>query len=101
MAKKKPDLADSIKPAIFGGQFFDLPPGKPNTIPTEEDLLDDPAFRSYLRERFPPDGVIEPEGEDIQPKARPATDAECAHEHRLAQARRMVRLWQEWKAKQN
>jgi hypothetical protein len=60
------------------------------------DNLKDPEFLQYLRKRFP--GKIEPEQQDFDFDAHAETDAECAHQYRLAQAGRIIRLWKEWKA---
>jgi hypothetical protein len=61
--------------------------------------LNTPAFLDHLRATFP-DGKILPDDGDFVPEADPQTDAECALEYRLAQARTVTRLWQEWKAAQ-
>jgi len=70
--------------------------------PTPQNVpeLEDPAFLSYLHEKYP-DSPIKPEKEDYDPSASPRTVAEEAHEYRLAQARRLLRIHQEWKQSQN
>ena len=54
--------------------------------------LEDPAFLEYLKKRFP--GKINPDEKDYD-ASDSGTDAE---KHRKAQARRLIRLWREWKA---
>lgn len=73
-------------------------PGFPSPRNIEE--LKDPAFIAHLRERFP-EGSVEPDDQDYDLTAQPATTEERAHEYRLAQTRKVKRLYREWKAKQN
>jgi hypothetical protein len=61
--------------------------------------LRDPDFLEQLRAAFP-DGRILPDEEDFDLEINPQTDSECAEEYRLAQAKRVTRLWREWKAGQ-
>lgn len=62
--------------------------------------LEDPAFLKFLEGKSP-GGPIEPEWQDFDATANPRTEAEQAEQYRLAQARRLIRLYQEWKAGQN
>ena len=67
--------------------------GKPK-IPT----LSDPKFLDYLVKTFPK-GIV-PDKTDFDSEAWEAMEAEQAEKYRLAQARRLLRLFDEWKAKQ-
>src|SRR5262249_39929861 len=60
----------------------------------------EPAFLAYL-EAETGGKPVKPDDEDFDLKARPVTEAEQAHEYRLAQARKILRLHKEWKANQN
>jgi hypothetical protein len=62
--------------------------------------LNDPEFIKWVRHKFP-HGTIEPEDQDIDKSAKPVTDAHMANEYRLAIARRLIRLYAEWKIEQN
>jgi hypothetical protein len=44
---------------------------------------------------------IQPEKQGFQSRKKPPTEAGKAAEHRLAQAKRILRLHDEWKAMQN
>jgi hypothetical protein len=61
--------------------------------------LDDPAFVAYLESYY--QGPIEPDKQDLDPTARRRTDKECAEQWRLAQGRKLARIFHEWKALQN
>ena len=71
-------------------------------MPDPVELRDvcDPAFLEYLDHRCG-EGPIQPEAQDYDPNAVARTDAELACQYRLAQARRLKRLYAEWKAGQN
>jgi hypothetical protein len=61
--------------------------------------LADPAFQDWVKTR---DGwPVTPEKQDIDTSTPADSDAEAAHQYRLAQARKVVRLFREWKAQQN
>jgi hypothetical protein len=65
--------------------------------PTLKDLKD-PEFMEYLIAAFP-DGKILPDDRDFGHEFDLQTEAECIEEYQLAQARRVMRLWQEWKVR--
>jgi hypothetical protein len=67
--------------------------------PTSLDQLEDPEFMRWLNKRFP--GPQKPDEEDCDRSVHAATTAEKAHQYRLAQARKLMRLWGAWKAAQN
>ena len=74
---------------------------KPNDfeIPVTQAALNDPAFHAYLQVLWP-QGIIEPDEADFDFGA-PAPEAEMAHQYRMAQARKLVRLYRGWKAEQS
>ena len=59
--------------------------------------LDDPAFARWLQTRLG-GSHLHPDEQDIDPAAQPSTSAEASEFWRLAEARKLVRLYQEWKA---
>jgi hypothetical protein len=65
--------------------------------PDDIKAFENPAFAAYLRTL----GRIEPDTEDLDTTATPSTDAECAREYRLAQGRKIMRIYRDWKARQN
>ena len=60
-------------------------------------------FLDYLRVKFPPDGMIVPEPEDYRgwQAGSDSPDAEIARHYRLAQAKRMFRIYEKWRAEHN
>lgn len=64
--------------------------------PEHVEDLHDPRFLAYLKKRgrFP----IVPDAQDYEGMLSVETEAEQAHQYRLAQARKMLRLYGEWKA---
>jgi hypothetical protein len=52
--------------------------------------LEDPAFLSWL-DKMEGTEPIEPDECDIDPDARTTTPADCAHEYREAQVRKLIR----------
>jgi hypothetical protein len=67
--------------------------------PKDVTELHDPAFHAYVRQRV---GMpVTPDEEDFDWTAPAHTQAEQAHQYRLAQARKLLRLYREWKAGQN
>jgi hypothetical protein len=65
--------------------------------PTRLDL-ENPRFLDWLNVHYP--GPITPDKDDKDPKALLTSDHEEAEQYRLAQARKIMRLWREWKANQ-
>jgi len=59
--------------------------------------LSDPKFLDYLVKTFPKE--IVPDETDFDFEAWEAMEAEQAAKYQLAQARRLLRLFEEWKAK--
>jgi hypothetical protein len=64
----------------------------------ENPTLSDPKFLEYLIKTFP--NEIVPDKADFDFEARAAMELEQAEKYRLAQAQRLLRLFEEWKAKQ-
>lgn len=62
--------------------------------------LEDPAFVRHLQDSVH-GGKIEPDNEDFDPLAPCGTKEEAAAAYRVAQAKKLMRMWGEWKAKQN
>jgi hypothetical protein len=64
--------------------------------PENVEDLHDPDFLAYLKKRagFP----IKPDAQDVDWLISAETEAEQAHQYRLAQARKMLRVYGEWKA---
>jgi hypothetical protein len=60
--------------------------------------LEDPAFLQHLKQtqKTP----IVPDDQDYDHEARPVTEAERAHEYRLSQARKLMRLYRVWELRQ-
>jgi hypothetical protein len=74
--------------------------GMPNPItPENMKLLEDPEFVRYRKGRLS-DPVI-PDPEDYDHAVPANTVAEHASQYRDAQVRRIMRLYGEWKARQN
>jgi hypothetical protein len=71
--------------------------GSLSVRPADAEQLHDPAFLAYVRERFP-GGPVKPDPEDYDREAPANTHAEWAEEYRLAQARKLLRMWADWKA---
>jgi hypothetical protein len=67
--------------------------------PTSLDQLDDPEFMRWVDAHFP--GQLKPDEEDFDWSAHAVTTAERGNQYRLAQARKLMRLWGAWKALQN
>jgi hypothetical protein len=66
--------------------------------------LEDPAFLRYARNTpgvFDEKGHVIPQDQDYDLSAKPTTIQEQANQYRLACARRLIRLWREWKAQQS
>jgi hypothetical protein len=57
--------------------------------------LDDPAFLEYLKSQT--GGIIRPDPEDID-RSMATTAEQSAEHHRLAQMRKVERLYRGWKA---
>jgi hypothetical protein len=66
-------------------------------MPTDVKQLEDPAFLAWVRERFR-GGPVKPDPEDYDWKVLASTDAKRAEQHQLAQARKPMRMWADWKA---
>jgi hypothetical protein len=66
----------------------------------EEKDLEDPEFLRFVKGRFP-GGKVVPDDEDWDPDAIARTDEEAAHQYRLAQARKLMRMYAGWKASLN
>jgi len=64
--------------------------------PEDVEDLHDPRFLACLKKRasFP----IQPDAQDYEGVIAAETEAEQAHQYRLAQSRKMLRLYGEWKA---
>jgi hypothetical protein len=65
--------------------------------------LQDPEFVKFVRERFP-QGPVEPDDEDYDAIGIPMgaqTDQALARRYRLAQASKLIRMHDEWKASLN
>jgi hypothetical protein len=62
--------------------------------------LENPAFLEYLRQQGIV-GRINPDSEDFDWSAPAQTNKERAEQYRLAQARRLIRMYRDWKAKGN
>jgi len=60
--------------------------------------LQEPAFLRYIDQQVA--APIEPDDEDLDKSANPTTVKEQANEYRLAQARKLLRLYRQWKATQ-
>ena len=71
-----------------------------NLSPNSPDDLTDPKFLADLEQRGQ-GRPVEPDGQDFDQKVRPFTVAEQAEEYQLAHARKMIRLFREWKRDQN
>ena len=61
--------------------------------------LEDPQFCRWLESQF--SGPIKPDARDFDVSAKAHTEAERAKLYRLAQARKVMRLYRAWKASQN
>lgn len=64
---------------------------------------EDSAFLAYVRQQNGPNGGLVPDQEDYDQDAlrRVSSDKEAAEQYRLAQSRKLLRMWREWKASQN
>jgi hypothetical protein len=69
---------------------------------TVKDLVN-PEFLAWLDRVKGGPGPIRPDKQDYDPSADPEsmTDAQAAQQYRLACARKLMRLWEEWKASSN
>jgi hypothetical protein len=61
--------------------------------------LEDPAFLEHLKSQT--GGIIRPDPEDIDRSVPAGTIEEQAEQYRLAQTRKMLRLYLAWKAVQD
>jgi hypothetical protein len=59
--------------------------------------LNDAEFLKFVREQCP-EGPVQPDGEDHDRTASPPTDEERVDQYGLAQASKLMRLHQQWKA---
>jgi hypothetical protein len=57
-------------------------------------------FVKYLRRQFPDDRV-RPDDQDFDLSAEVTTDEQASEQYRLADARKVIRMYREWKAAQN
>jgi hypothetical protein len=60
-----------------------------------------PQFVRFLKSKANADGHIEPERQDFDFSNNSQTEAGQAAQYRIAQARRIIRLHDEWQAMQN
>jgi hypothetical protein len=74
---------------------------QPSISPSDLKKLADPAFLEHLETRTGGRKPITPDAEDLDEAARADTIEEQANQYRLAQARKMLRMYTEWKAAQN
>jgi hypothetical protein len=58
--------------------------------------LEDPDFVAWLKTTHP--GEIVPDAEYLSPTVSPKTSAEKDHQYRLAQSRKLIRLYDSWEA---
>lgn len=73
---------------------------RPESIsPSDMKALEDPAFLLHLAGRLPA-GEVTPDPEDIDRTAPTGSAADQADQHRQAQARKLLRLYGQWKARQ-
>jgi hypothetical protein len=87
--------------------FVALPLGAPRMRERKRDTglfsLSDLAnldFVKYLRREFPDDRV-RPDDQDFDLSAEVTTDEQASEQYRLADARKVIRMYREWKAAQN
>jgi hypothetical protein len=67
--------------------------------PTDIKQLEDPAFLLWVEKHH---GLpVEPDEQDLDPRAVARTPEKQAHLYRIGQARKLMRLWGEWKAETN
>jgi hypothetical protein len=59
--------------------------------------LAEPAFLKYISGLFP-DGIVYPDDQDFDKNAKARAEGEMAFHFRLAQARKLVRVWRRWQA---
>jgi hypothetical protein len=91
-----------VSPVVFSQLFQPQPSFRKelpmNSIP--EDI--GPNSQEDSKEPAFLETPIKPDQQDIEydPNACSCTDAEAAHKYRLAQARKMMRVWREWKEAQ-
>jgi hypothetical protein len=64
--------------------------------PTNVKQLEDPEFLQWVRQHH--GQPIKPNYQDFDPTATYETDEDVAHQYRLSQARKLIRLYDEWKA---
>jgi hypothetical protein len=67
--------------------------------PSEVDDLTDPDFLKWVTQHH--GSPVEPDGPNFDRAAQPRTEKEQGHQYRLAQARKLMRLWGDWKATTN
>jgi hypothetical protein len=61
--------------------------------------MENPAFLEYIRQQC---GMpVPPDKEDYDLTVFPRTEEEAGHQYRLAQSRKLLRMYREWKATQN
>jgi hypothetical protein len=74
-------------------------PGNPE--PTSVKDLDNPMFLAWLKGQLQ-GGKIEPDDQDYDvPITRPVTKKEAGRIYRLAQSKKLMQMYGEWKASQN
>lgn len=61
--------------------------------------MDLPEFLSFVRSRYP--RGVEPNAADFDMRAAPETEQDAIMQFKLAQVRKLNRLYAEWKAQQN
>ena len=72
-----------------------------NPEPTTMEDLENPVFLAWLKGRLR-GRKMEPDDQDYDFSiTRPVTNKEAGKLYRLAQARKMIRMYREWKASQN
>jgi hypothetical protein len=69
-----------------------MEPIKPESIKD----LENPFFLAWAKAKVP--WPVQPDEQDYDSSSAAATDKEAAHQYRIAQARKLMRLYGEWKA---
>jgi hypothetical protein len=72
------------------------PPPEDTTMNLDD--LDDPAFRAHVRQQFP-DDQVRPDEQDYDRRAVPRSAREAGDLYREAQARKLMRMWEQWVAR--
>ena len=62
--------------------------------------IENPEFVEYVVRQFPDDHVL-PDDRDFDRSVNVSTDVQAAIQYRLAQARKVLRMYRAWKAAQN